>query len=186
MSSLDAKERIVNTDNYRADVPYRAELARTDPAAAALFYEAMFGWHLPASGTGVCEIGGVAVSAIATAATDQSSRWTTYVYAEDLEAAHDRGIAAGGTQFEAPRASASGRQVAKVADPSGAVIGLFEPGASCAALVNEPGALTGGELITDDAQASAELAGRVRLGVERTCRPLNRRERRVDGRRRSS
>jgi predicted enzyme related to lactoylglutathione lyase len=117
MSSLDAKERIVNTDNYRAGVPYRAELARTDPAAAALFYEAMFGWHLPASGTGVCEIGGVAVSAIETAATDQSSRWTTYVYAEDVEAAHDQGIAAGGTQFEAPRASASGRQVAKLADP---------------------------------------------------------------------
>ena len=147
----------MKTDDYRTGVPYWAQLSTPDPAAAASFYEAMFGWHLPAGQTGVCELGGVAVSVIDAAAADPQSKWTTYLYAEDLEAALDHVVATGGTQVEAPRESASGHRVAKFADPSGAVIGLFAPGSSGAALVNEPGALIWGELITDDVQASAEF-----------------------------
>jgi uncharacterized protein len=63
------------------------------------------------------------------------------------------------------------------------MIGLFERGSSGAVLVNEPGALTWGELITDDAQASAEFY-RDAFGWELSepVGPLNRREWRVDGR----
>ncbi len=173
----------MRTDDYRTGVPYWAQLSTTDPAAAASFYEAMFGWHLPAGDTGVCELGGIAASAIETAAADQPSQWTAYLSAEDLEVALNRVVAAGGTQVEAPRASASGHRVARFADPSGAVIGLFARGLSAAALVNEPGALIWGELITDDVQASAEFyRGAFGWDVSEATGPLNRREWLVDGR----
>ncbi len=173
----------MKSDDFRSGVPYWAQLSSTDPAAAASYYEEMFGWHLPAGETGVCELGGVAASVIETAAKVQSSKWTTYLYAEDLEAALDRVVAAGGTRVEAPQASASGRQVAKFADPSGAVIGLFERGSSGAALVNEPGALIWGELITDDVQASAEFyRGAFGWDLSDPPGPLARREWLVDGR----
>jgi predicted enzyme related to lactoylglutathione lyase len=172
----------MRTDDYRSGVPYWAQLSTTDPAAAASFYEAMFGWHLPAGETGVCELGGVTASVIETAA-DESSKWTTYLYAEDLEVALDRAVAAGGTQIEVPRGSASGHRVAKFADPSGAVIGLFARGSSGATLVNEPGALIWSELITDDVQASAEFYRRAfGWDLSEPAGPLNRREWLVDGR----
>jgi predicted enzyme related to lactoylglutathione lyase len=173
----------MKTDDYRTGVPYWAQLSTTDPAAAASFYEAMFGWQPPAGQTGVCELGGVAASVIEAAAPDQPSKWTTYLYAEDLEAALDRIVAAGGTQVEAPRASAGGHRVAKLADPSGAVIGLFARGSSGAALVNEPGALIWAELITDDVQASAEFYGDAfGWDLSEPAGPLHRREWLVDGR----
>jgi predicted enzyme related to lactoylglutathione lyase len=174
----------MKTDDYRSGVPYWAQLSTTDPAAAAAFYEAMFGWHLPSAGrTGVCELGGVAASVIEIAAADEPSKWTTYLYAEDLEAALDHVVATGGTQVQAPRASASGYRVAQFADPSGAVIGLFARGSSGATLVNEPGALIWGELITDDGQASAEFY-RDAFGwdLSEPSGPLNRREWLLDGR----
>jgi predicted enzyme related to lactoylglutathione lyase len=118
----------MKTDDYRTGVPYWPQLSTTDPAAAASFYEAMFGWHLPAGETGVCELGGVAASVIEIAAADQRSKWTTYLYAEDLAVALDRVVAAGGTRVEGPRGSASGHRVAQFADPSGAVTGLFAAG----------------------------------------------------------
>ena len=90
----------MKTDDYRTGVPYWAQLSTTDPAAAASFYAAMFGWHLPAGETGVCELGGVAASVIEAAAADQPSSWTTYLYAEDLEVALDRVVAAGGRLVE--------------------------------------------------------------------------------------
>jgi predicted enzyme related to lactoylglutathione lyase len=173
----------MKTADYRDGVPYWTQLSTSDPAAAASFYKAMFGWHLPAGETGVCELGGVAASVIEPAAADQPSKWTTYLYADDLEVALDRVVAAGGTQIEAPRESAGGHRVAKFADPSGAVIGLFARGASGAALVNEPGALIWSELITDGVQASAEFYRRA-LGwdLSEPAGPLNRREWLVDGR----
>jgi predicted enzyme related to lactoylglutathione lyase len=173
----------MKTDDYRSGVPYWAQLSTPDPAAAASFYEAMFGWHLPAGQTGVCELGGVAASVIESAAADEPSKWTTYLYAEDLEAALDHVVATGGTQVQAPREAASGHRVAKFADPSGAVIGLFARGSSGAALVNEPGALIWGELITDDVQASAEFyRGAFGWDLSEPSGPLNRREWLVDGR----
>ena len=173
----------MKTDDFRSGVPYWAQLATTDPAAAASFYGALFGWHPSAAGTGVCELGGVPVSVIETAAAGQPSKWTTYLYAEDLPAALDRVVATGGTRVEAPRDSAGGHRVAKFADPSGAVIGLSERGSSGAALVNEPGALIWGELITDDVQASAEFyRGAFGWDLSEPSGPLNRREWLLDGR----
>jgi predicted enzyme related to lactoylglutathione lyase len=169
--------------DYRTGVPYWAQLSTTNPAAAASFYEAMFGWHLPGGQTGVCELDGVAVSVIETAAAHQPSKWTTYLYAEDLEAAFDRVVAAGGTQIETPRGSASGHRVATFADPNGAVVGLFARGSSSALLSNQPGALIWGELISDDVRASAEFY-RDAFGwnLSKPVGPLNRREWLVDGR----
>jgi predicted enzyme related to lactoylglutathione lyase len=173
----------MKTDDYRSGVPYWAQLSTSDPAAAASFYEAMFGWQLPGGQTGVCELGGVAASVIETATADEPSKWTTYLYAEDLEAALDHVVATGGAQVQAPRESASGHRVAKFADPSGAVIGLFARGSSAATLVNEPGALIWGELITDDVQASAEFyRGAFGWDLSEPSGPLNRREWLVDGR----
>ena len=56
----------MKTDDYRSGVPYWAQLSTTDPAAAASFYEAMFGWQPARGGTGVFEVGGVPAGVIET------------------------------------------------------------------------------------------------------------------------
>ena len=180
----------MNIETYRPGVPYWAELTSDDPVAARAFYGALLGWRFanvdPANADGavICALGDSPVGVIERTRDDQPSRWTTYLYVDDIEQTLGRIIAQGGKPVRPPRASADGRRVATFTDPAGVVLGLFELGSARPSVVGEPGALIWGELITDDVEASAAFYRAV-FGWELSSPegPLNRREWLVGGQR---
>jgi predicted enzyme related to lactoylglutathione lyase len=174
---------------YRPGVPYWAGLTSADPAAARAFYRALLGWRFtnvdPANANGavIGSLGGTPVAVIERAGDGQPSRWTSYLYVDDIEQTLGRIIAEGGRLVRPPRA-AGGRRVATFTDAAGVVLGLFELGSAQPTVVGEPGALIWGELITDDVEASAAFYGAV-FGWQLSSPegPVNRRVWRVGGQR---
>jgi hypothetical protein len=179
----------LTTDTYHAGAPYWAELSSSDPTAVRLFYGELFGWQfaeieLPdRDGALLCTLAGTPVALIDRAEDGLPSAWTTYIYAEEIEPVLARVVATGGKVVRAPRPSAGGRRIAAFSDPAGVVLGVFEldsqPG-----VASQGSALDGGELITDDVDASAAFYQAV-FGWELTAPegPMNRREWMLDGRR---
>ena len=151
----------MKTHTYRPGVPCWAELTSADPAAARPFYRALLGWRFTdvdaatANGAVICALGGTPVAVIERARDQQPSRWTSYLYVDDIEQTLSRIVAEGGRLVGPPRATAGGRRVATFTDAAGVVLGLFELGSAQPSGVGEPGALIWGELITDDVEASA-------------------------------
>ena len=177
-------------ETYRPGVPYWAELTSGDPAAARAFYGELLGWRFehvdPAAANGavLCALDDLPVALVERACDGQSSKWTSYLYVDDIEETLGRIIAEGGQLVRPPRRSAGGRRVATFADPAGVVLGLFELGSAQPSVVSEPGALIWGELITDDVEASAAFY-RAAFGWELSSPegPLSRREWLVGGQR---
>jgi uncharacterized protein len=177
-------------ETYRSGVPYWVELTSGDPAAVRAFYGELLGWRFEnvdpgdADGAVVCALGDLPVAVIERAGDGQPSKWTSYLYVDDIEQTLGRVIAEGGKLVRGPHASAGGRRVATFADPAGAVLGLFELEAARPSVVSEPGALIWGELITDDVEASAAFYRAV-FGWELSSPEgaLNRREWLVGGER---
>jgi predicted enzyme related to lactoylglutathione lyase len=175
-------------ETYRPGVPCWAELTSDDPAAARAFYGALLGWRFadadPANADGavICALGDSPVGVIELAGDGQPSRWTSYLNVDDIEQTLGRIVAEGGTLVRPPRAAVGGRRVATFTDAAGVVLGLLELGAAQPRVVGEPGALIGGELITDDVEASAAFYRAVfgwELGSPKG--PLSRREWLVGG-----
>jgi predicted enzyme related to lactoylglutathione lyase len=88
--------------------------------------------------------------------------WTTYVWVDDVGATAARAVEAGGTIVHGPTDSLEGGQVAILADPGGAVFGLWAPGRHRGAQrVNEPGAYSMSMLHAADVEAAAAFYGAV-------------------------
>jgi predicted enzyme related to lactoylglutathione lyase len=172
----------VKIETYRPGVPYWAELTSDDPAAVRGFYGRLLGWRstdvdpADADGAVICALGDVAVALIERGGDGRPSKWTSYLYVDDIKQTLGRIIAEGGKLVRPPRASAGGRRVATFTDPAGVVLGLFELRSAQPSVVSEPGALIWGELITDDVEASAAFYRAV-FGWELSSPegPLNRR-----------
>jgi len=106
-------------------------LSTSDVARATAFYTQVFDWKavIGANGTTMFSIdgpeGGVADVQVA---QGQPPNWMTYVVVEKIESGRDRAERLGAKVlaplFELPSLG----RVAVIADPTGAVIGLFEPG----------------------------------------------------------
>jgi predicted enzyme related to lactoylglutathione lyase len=129
------------TDRYLPGVPCWIELGAPDPAAAAAFYGALFGWTVQA---GVARLEGRAVAGIAAGAPG----WTTHVRVDDAGAAAARADAAGGR--------ADG---ARLTDPAGAQLLIVEQGG--AELVNASGTWNWSNLESPDADAAQAFYGAV-------------------------
>jgi predicted enzyme related to lactoylglutathione lyase len=81
----------------------------------------------------------------------QPSAWTTYVNVIDAEATVARAKVAGGTVFLEPMQVMEAGHMALFADPTGAVLGLWQPGEHKGAdVANEPGSWCWSELNTRD------------------------------------
>jgi len=115
------------------------ELLTTDPAAGAGFYSKVFGWNAQAwegdaaytmlahaSGP----VGGARVVGKDALADKAGPSWLTYVGVPDLTAALAAVEARGGRVIHPVTGlSSDGGRYAVIADPQGAAIGLYEPGA---------------------------------------------------------
>jgi uncharacterized protein len=158
-------------DGFQPGVPCWVDTWQPDAEAAAAFYGRLFGWDtentMPAEVPGqhfMCRLRGRDVAAIASRpqAAPPVTAWTTYVWMDDAAQTASRAGEAGGSVLVEPFESLDGGRIAIIADPAGAAIGVWQPGAHRGAqLVNEPGAWSMSALSTPDPEGSKRFCGAV-------------------------
>ncbi len=142
------------------------DLSTTDVAAATSFYSELFGWttediptpmgpaYTMASKDGLL-VAGIGPQPPGSAARGSASMWNSYVIVQDLDAICGAVPGAGGQVVMAPMDVMSEGRMAVVMDPSGAVIGVWQPiDHQGAQVFNVPGALTWNELQSRDLAAA--------------------------------
>ena len=149
-------------DSYTEGTPNWVDLQTTDLDAAKTFYTAVFGWSYDDMPMGEDEVysmamlGGATVAAIARqrpqlAEAGVPPMWNTYIAVDDVDATAAKVAPAGGTMMMEPSDVFEAGRMAWVGDPTGASAGLWQARRHIGAtLVNEPGALTWNELISDE------------------------------------
>jgi predicted enzyme related to lactoylglutathione lyase len=157
-------------DGYAPGVPCWVDTWQPDPEAAAGFYTQLFGWEAeepsPTESDGkhyMCRLRGRDVAAIAGPPPEGApAAWGTYVWVEDADRTAAKATDAGGSVLVGPFDSYDGGRMAIVADPAGAVIGVWRPGAHKGAqLVNEAGAWSMSSLNTRDPEGAKAFYGAV-------------------------
>ena len=150
------------------------ELGTTDTDAARASYGDLLGWDFQDVRIseefvlGIGRIDGDSVAAVHPQPERQREAgvppaWFSYVTVASADDAAAAATEAGGSvhagPFDAPDSS---RRMAVIADPTGAMFGIWEPRESIGAtLVNEPGCLTWNELATNDMAKATEFYGRL-------------------------
>jgi len=161
---------LTERDGYEHGVPCWVETWQEDPDTAATFYAGVFGWDVekgtpPSTDTRyyMCRLGGSDVAAIGSPPqAGMPPAWTTYVWVDDAEAVAACALKAGGSLLAEPFGSLDGGRMAIVADPSGAVFGVWTPGAHRGAQrVNEPSAYAMSFLRTPDPEGAKAFYGAV-------------------------
>ena len=177
------EEKAVDSDFYEDGAPAWVELSTPDAEVSTRFYGQLFGWTF-ADGFGgqprsqVAELGGRPAAAVTAVSGAERGSWTTFVNVTDVGKAVERIAAAGGVVLTGPRTLGTSGRSAVVADHAGTRFGLWEADEHHGfGVAGEAGAFHGGELITDDVEASATFYGQVfgwTLGEP--YGPLNRRD----------
>jgi predicted enzyme related to lactoylglutathione lyase len=143
-------------DSYPPGMPSWVDLSTPDPAAAAQFYSALFGWEVTegppeAGGYAMCHLGGQTVAGIGPQQYPGPPVWSTYVNVTDADAIMASVTASGGSVVMPPMDVLDAGRGAMFTDPAGAVFGVWQPARHAGAgVVNEPGALCWNELVTTD------------------------------------
>jgi uncharacterized protein len=143
---------------YAPGTPSWVDLQTSDQAGAKTFYRALFGWEYDDQPVGndavysMAKKNGKDVAAIAPLPmAGVPPHWNTYVTVADVDATAAQVPAAGGSTMGAPFDVMDAGRMAIVADPTGAMLCIWQPknhvGAS---LVNEHGTLSWNELMTPD------------------------------------
>lgn len=142
------------------------DLVTTDVAAAKAFYGGLFGWTTEDRPTPMgpaytmCSLDGKIVAGIGPqppgmAEAGMPSMWNSYVLVGDLDAVCAAVPGAGGAVVMPAMDIMTEGRMAMVADPSGAVVGLWQPmDHQGAEVFNVPGSLTWNELQTRDLAAA--------------------------------
>lgn len=150
--------------------PAWTDLVTPDRGAAKAFYGGLFGWEFTESGPEhgfyvQSHINGRAVAGMGEGPPDQptsSAAWTTYLAVDDVEAMTLRVTEAGGTALMPAVEIGDFGWMAIVADPAGAVFGLWQAGDHLGArLVNVPGAMCWNESLSGDFEAAKAFYQRV-------------------------
>jgi uncharacterized protein len=147
------------------------ELGTPDQEAASAFYGALLGWEAGDASPGgdgsytTMRLGGADVCGLfalpeGRRATGAPPAWLSYVSVTDADAAAARCRQLGGTVASPPVEVRDRGRAALLADPQGAVLGVWQPRRHIGAgLVNDPGALTLNQLNTPDPTAAARFYG---------------------------
>jgi uncharacterized protein len=135
---------------YPAGAPCWVDVASPEPDTAADFYSGLFDWapHSLDDAYTVFEIRGLAVAGLRGAAPGEPTGWLPYVATDNADTTCALVGEAGGTLLRPPAGVATAARTALVADPTGAVFGLWERfGVPGAQLVNEPGTVSWVEVV---------------------------------------
>lgn len=144
-------------DAFPQGTPVWVDLQSADPPAAATYYRSLFGWEVspPSAESGGFSLAsgrGVPIAALGPLPSeDVPVMWTAYFSVDDLQAAAEAATRAGGSVLLEPGEPVPGIHLAIVADPQGAVFGLWQPrGQGDPWLRDEPGAVDWLELVAAD------------------------------------
>ncbi len=151
-------------NGYEPGVPCWVATVHPDPEKAVIFYTELFGWEAtnlmpPGSPSKyfVCTRRGRDVAAVGSARGGAPSvpAWDTYILAESTDDTVAKVTDAGGSVVIEPFDLLDAARVAVLADPAGAVFGVWQPGEHRGArLVNEPGAWSMSQLNTRDPEGA--------------------------------
>ncbi len=143
--------------SFPANTPSWVDLQTPDPKAAQAFYGSIFGWTTAdlgpdAGGYAMFQHDGANVAGVGPSMGEgPPPAWTSYINVVDAEATVARATIAGATIFMEPMQIMEAGHMALFADPTGAVIGLWQPGQHTGAQVaNEPNTWCWNELNTRD------------------------------------
>lgn len=154
--------------SYSPGTPCWVDLVTPDIDAAVEFYGGLFGWDVPepenAEQTGGYRqalLRGKPVAGMMPAMQEgQPPVWSTYVSVADADATAAKVAEAGGTTIAEPMDVMELGRMAVFADPTGAAIGIWQPGTFVGAeIVNESNAVVWNELNTRDPEASKSFYG---------------------------
>ncbi|HEY0390208.1 MAG TPA: VOC family protein [Solirubrobacterales bacterium] len=156
--------------SYAPGTPCWADLGTPDIDGAASFYGGLFGWSIP-EGENSEQTGGYrqamlrgkpVAGAMPLMQEGQPPAWSTYISVGDAEATAAKVREAGGTVIAEPMDVMELGRMAVFADPTGAVFGIWQPGAFVGAeVVNEAGAIVWNELNTRDIEGARAFYGAV-------------------------
>ena len=151
--------------SYAPGTPSWADVASPDPEEAREFYKALFGWtgepaaEPEAMGYTVFMQGDAAVAGCGPN-MGGPPRWNTYVTVADCEAATAAAEAAGGQVLMETMAVLDAGRMAVIADPTGAVLCLWQPGNHIGSEVRmAPNTLSWVELATRHPDTSVAFYG---------------------------
>lgn len=156
---------------YPEATPCWFELISSDPAASIAFYGGLFGWSTRPtdSPTSTFVTRDLVVAGVSpTSSPGQRSGWLTFIASDDPQDTLDKAVAAAGSVV-APVTEVGGRgRMAMVADPEGAVFGVWQHGTFAGAQVgSEPNAVCWAEVGRRDGVGAASFYGGVFGWVER-------------------
>ncbi|MFG3049820.1 VOC family protein [Kitasatospora sp. NPDC048239] len=148
------------TTDFPTGSPCWIDLGSPDPAAAAAFYGAVFGWTFQqlgpeAGGYGFLQLDGKTVGAVGPL-TEEGARstWTTYFKTPDADATAKAVEQAGGTVRVAPFDVMDAGRMAQLTDPQGAQFAIWQAGSTTGLdVVSSDNALVWSELHTTDQEA---------------------------------
>src|SRR4051812_36991845 len=152
--------------SYPAGTPSWVDLATSDVDASVKFYGELFGWEAADAGdpeeTGGYRMftrNGKMVAGVGPAQQEgQPTAWTVYVATEDADEAASKAGDADGQVFMPPFDVMEAGRMTIMADPAGAVFGLWQAGQHKGAqLANEPGTFCWNELLTRDIEKPKEF-----------------------------
>lgn len=151
-------------DRYAHGVPSWIDLGVDDPARTADFFTALWGWDCPegppeTGGYRNCTLRGRPVAGLGPRMNPEVPPfWASYVNVDDADAVAGLVVANGGTVIVAPMDVLEFGRMGVFADPAGAVFSVWQPGShhGCG-IVDEAGAFSWSELITDDLERAADF-----------------------------
>jgi predicted enzyme related to lactoylglutathione lyase len=153
---------------YEPGTPSWVDLGSPDLPVSIAFYGRLFGWEAQDAGPDsggyhMFTLRGKYVAGLGPLmAEGQPPAWTTYISVADADATVAAAGAASGAVIMPPMDVFDSGRMAILADPTGAIISLWQPNKHIGAqLVNEPGTLCWNELMTRDPDAAIEFYEKV-------------------------
>ena len=155
----------VRLEPWPTGTPAWVDLMVPDLDTARRFYSALFGWELTGQGDPATEMVYITATKAGSAAAGIGSvppgevpppaRWTTYLATSDIEATTAAAADAGATVLVPPTTAEQSGRFALLADPAGAVVGLWQSGTHTGAdITDEAGSMTWNETMSRDVEAA--------------------------------
>lgn len=153
---------------YATGQPCWVDLGTPDQEQAGEFYGALFGWRIvedenaeQTGGYRTAQLDGKAVGGVMRLMQEgQPPAWMTHFKVDDTDSVAARARDLGGEVLAEPMAVLDYGRLAVVADPTGAVIGLWQPGTHTGSeLAGEHGAPVWSELNTRDPEIAKAFYG---------------------------
>jgi uncharacterized protein len=162
------EEGEMDIHRYDHGVPSWVDVASPDVTRAKAFYADLFGWEIrdgppEAGGYALAHVRGRTVAGIGPQMNPAAPpAWTTYVNVDSADAVAQLVPSNGGTVLAGPFDVMDVGRMAVLADPAGAVIGVWQPGSHAGAqVVNETHTWCWSELITNDVDRAKRFYGAV-------------------------